>query len=87
MNKPKIHSRFDHFERDCNNCRQGDADLLRTHKLSTPVPPDCLQPMIQIGRQIFQRKYLAARIPILNVPTCCFPRGNLFLLVFYSGVF
>lgn len=41
MSKPKIESRFSHFERDGDNCRHGDPDPLRTHPLSTPVSPDC----------------------------------------------
>lgn len=83
MTKPKTERRLGHFECDCDNCYQGNTDMLSTHPLPTPVPPDC--PPADDSNQL--PAISNGEYPCLECANLLLPTGESFPIIFLQRRF
>lgn len=87
MSKPKTERRFGHFECDCDNCCQGNADMLSTHPQSTPIPPDYLPAEDSNQSAVISTKTPSGEYPCLECANLLLPTGESFPISFLQRHF
>lgn len=87
MRKPKTERHFGLFECDCDNCCQGNADMLSTHPLSTPVPPDCPPADDTNQSPAISKKIPGSEYPCLECANLLLPTAEAFPISFLQRSF